>query len=770
VKNFLFLLFLWGLVSVGYGNVFRPVLLVQPQTPLPAQVETGSTYTLSYTLTNPNTISQSYLATFFATSQVSLSLQHSSCFVGAPTVLAKNQSCTLTLIFSAGDTPEIYQSNPFKIITVGFLPVWITLSTTIVSPTPPPPPPPPDTFPVTVTVNGSVASESPAGSIPVTMTGNGNTYGPTNITADGSAQVFENMPAGTYAVTVPSTVTVNSQEYELASPVTSFTVTSPSSNLTLTYNAYNPPPPSDLYDWQQSHLTTLKQANVFAVLWGGGDTTAPVNIGSNPMINPWLNAQIATYETDPVSVLSSAQVEDMPSYIAMGTVTQPTLQVTQQLDTQKLDMTFSYEGDGAGNPGCYVGDLTCYTGGYLNPTPPNPIPSIDNLKVNGLASQASTVSAAASHTLHGGVVFYTINASDGANTIDRDTLNDNYLTPHIYNLMIEAQLMQTQAQAGNHMIFFLNPDSGWAFQNCIQVPNTTVDCKVPWKAGLSTITPILQNPNLLNDFNAAVDKMVTNGYLNSGTANTYKTDMSSVISAPYYLSQIDLMYNWIVKTMAPDVPFGWGMNVYDNNYPVLNPVEGCVSSDDTNYLNWQTGSVSWIHKVNYFTPLTGSCNRHEAIQYEADKLASFINDVNMGGEASVAPDFIYFDIYERDPIPGNVSSGFLFNGPDWDSYLEYIKDVDVEIGNLPVAMWQMPGSSLQATSDPAYTGFYAGTMPDWTFGHPTLDNDLSNLTTVDTNLMAGINFQGNLNNNIYFTPSTITTVQDYLRVPAPVNN
>ena len=136
-------------------------------------------------------------------------------------------------------------------------------------------------------------------------------------------------------------------------------------SLTFTFSKKQPPAPpaGGSYNWQQSHLSDIQQANVFAIYWGGGSTTAPVHISSNPPVNPWLNAQIKNYEQKPTSVLSSAKVKGFPSYIAMASVTETDASgaATQQLDQLGLDASFHYEGNGAGNRGAFFDGPGGYT-------------------------------------------------------------------------------------------------------------------------------------------------------------------------------------------------------------------------------------------------------------------------------------------------------------------------------------------------------------------------------------------------------------------------
>lgn len=58
-------------------------------------------------------------------------------------------------------------------------------------------------------------------------------------------------------------------------------------------------------DWSQPELQTAIDSNVFAILWGGGGTTAVAPIGSNGDDGGWLAAKIQTYYKNPLALIKS---------------------------------------------------------------------------------------------------------------------------------------------------------------------------------------------------------------------------------------------------------------------------------------------------------------------------------------------------------------------------------------------------------------------------------------------------------------------------------
>ena len=59
------------------------------------------------------------------------------------------------------------------------------------------------------------------------------------------------------------------------------------------------------YDWSKVAMHDLPKNNVFAVLWGGGSTTAVVSIGSNGTDHGWLSSKVDAYTQNPACLAGS---------------------------------------------------------------------------------------------------------------------------------------------------------------------------------------------------------------------------------------------------------------------------------------------------------------------------------------------------------------------------------------------------------------------------------------------------------------------------------
>ena len=75
-----------------------------------------------------------------------------------------------------------------------------------------------------------------------------------------------------------------------------------------------------------------------------------------------------------------------------------------------------------------------------------------------------------------------------------------------------------------------------------------------------------------------------------------------------------------------------------------------------------------------------------------------------------------------------MSTGQSWNGVDWDTFLQYVQDVEIKLFNVPIALWQMPGASMQIQGA-MFSGVLSSTYPDWQFSNTALNNNMSNVAS-----------------------------------------
>jgi len=213
-------------------------------------------------------------------------------------------------------------------------------------------------------------------------------------------------------------------------------------------------------------------------------------------------------------------------------------------------------------------------------------------------------------------------------------------------------------------------------------------------------------------WNSAVNNSVSGGYsqvgawFNQCASNpTYDTAAYKVPTFPSRLDGWIQANNWLIRTLAPNdtVTIGWQENM------------------------WAIGSGYWLHKTltssqidsTYSTPVSNW------LQTNAP------HAITAGG--STGTHYILFDRYEMDDsaAPGAAT---LYNARSWDNLLTVVGQVSKANNNIPVMLWQIPGSHIPSTAETSpelfqnTAGSYVfSTAPVYFFGDSNLAADLSNM-------------------------------------------
>ena len=165
--------------------------------------------------------------------------------------------------------------------------------------------------------------------------------------------------------------------------------------------------------------------------------------------------------------------------------------------------------------------------------------------------------------------------------------------------------------------------------------------------------------------------------------------------------------NWLIRTFSPShVTFGWQDNM------------------------WAAGSGFWLHN-----DLTSA----DIASIYATPVSSFLQQnapsaIGRGAlGAAYVPDFFVFDRYETDDsaAPGQAT---LYNARSWDNYLTAVGQVSRNFDDIPVMLWQIPGSHIPYVGEAnpeLYNdtpGLYAfSTAPVYFFADGNLQSDLGNI-------------------------------------------
>lgn len=134
-----------------------------------------------------------------------------------------------------------------------------------------------------------------------------------------------------------------------------------------------------------------------------------------------------------------------------------------------------------------------------------------------------------------------------------------------------------------------------------------------------------------------------------------------------------------------------------------------------------------------------------------------------------SPDYLFIDRYERDVITGIVGvpegfveGGYLMNSPDLKVYIAYIQAISRILWDIPMALWQMVGSSMQVAGA-MFTPALCDTIADFVFGHPGLNKDMANMSPLLVGLQK--NFGDHADDwTVNYGISDPGIIQNYLRM------
>ncbi len=377
-------------------------------------------------------------------------------------------------------------------------------------------------------------------------------------------------------------------------------------------------------------------------------------------------------------------VKGWPAYIAMGAVTGG---FKDDHANRPVDALFKYAGDG-GN-----GDR----GSIKYP-----------IYTKNISSMTQELKADYNKNVLPVMVVYTAEMSGGTNFGDLHDYDN--LTMHFINLIHTCKILQGTKSTDNPYpgSIVLNPDLlGMVQQNnllgsidsqAIRVQDALykaihcVEDKVDYNGSmmnpLEIFAELRQDAWSDWDIKNTWEQLIQNDIFpfSSETAITgipsFSNDFKGWIQAT----------NFVIKHYSPDVTFGWQENL------------------------WSRGSAQWIHR-----------------DYTEDEIKDTIcsGTIDLWSELDIysgqyKPDFIVFDKYERDPIPDFITN-WLFNDRDWDNYLEYVKQISISLGDIPVMLWQLPGGHLQIDGDVDTRTSNGATAPVYFFGDENLDINLTNL-------------------------------------------
>jgi hypothetical protein len=150
--------------------------------------------------------------------------------------------------------------------------------------------------------------------------------------------------------------------------------------------------------------------------------------------------------------------------------------------------------------------------------------------------------------------------------------------------------------------------------------------------------------------------------------------------------------NWLIKTVAPAVTFGWQVNL------------------------WQTGSSFWVY---------GDDDPMSIAQQTAD----YVNSLGVY-DGENRPDYLAVDRYEADDLTiRSYGNGYLYGPREWDRFFEFCRNMGL-IMHVPIMAWQIPSSRLPLVSDAVNDDFdsqHWGTGGTHVLGDAGINSDMHNI-------------------------------------------
>lgn len=153
--------------------------------------------------------------------------------------------------------------------------------------------------------------------------------------------------------------------------------------------------------------------------------------------------------------------------------------------------------------------------------------------------------------------------------------------------------------------------------------------------------------------------------------------------------------NWLTRTIAADVTFGWQVNLWG--------IDG--------------GGSQWIY------------NKTPDTKHAAKQIANFINIFKVYSGA-YKPDFLAIDRYEADDFTKrSYMNSYCYGPKEWEAYFDFCADLSAEL-KLGVMPWQIPASRTPLVSDSVNKDFdsqHWGTAGTYILGDQDLGKDIQQI-------------------------------------------
>jgi hypothetical protein len=155
-----------------------------------------------------------------------------------------------------------------------------------------------------------------------------------------------------------------------------------------------------------------------------------------------------------------------------------------------------------------------------------------------------------------------------------------------------------------------------------------------------------------------------------------------------------LAVNWLLRTVAPSVSFGW---------PVT---------------PWATGSAAWVYDTDAKAPTE-----------LASQVVNYVNSLGVF-DSYFSPDFLALDRYEADDFTTRAyMNGYCYSPREWGRFIDFAETLGSNL-SVPVMLWQISASRAPLTNDNVADRFdsqHWGTGGSYIFGDRNIGSDYHNI-------------------------------------------
>ncbi|KAI1824521.1 putative hydroxymethyltransferase [Xylaria intraflava] len=334
-------------------------------------------------------------------------------------------------------------------------------------------------------------------------------------------------------------------------------------------------------------------------------------------------------------------VPGFPDYLSFGALSDLVDLEGKDLAAAKVTSIFKYAGnDGAGDASVFLG------------TDPATAKTV-NL--------AATVSAAlGGQKVLPVMISYTVNLSGG----DGDThlRNEEGLMHSFANLILSLLTAKQTSKNDVPAVYIINPDFLGDGQQQHRLPTFT----------MKVIDPLAK------------------------AMAHHKIEGSIPLAATDTLAGYVQAVNWLIRTIAPNVTFGWQANL------------------------WGVGAATWIYKKG----------DPQNVATQAKSTANYIKALGVYS-GDYAPHFLAVDRYEADDFtPRAYSNAFCYGPSEWAKFYDFCETLAFEL-TVPIMPWQIPASRIPSVKDTATPSSleddHWGTGGTYLFGDPAIGSETRNI-------------------------------------------